>query len=195
MQKVSQPAQQTLSARRKWLVWVFPDSRRLRKASLFAVLLLVTALLIYPGLKKDADVVISYTQPITAVHTSAAPAGESMPGSMNAREGAVYPKADLSSGFYNFGTISRDAVVQRDFLVVNRGDAPLEIREAHTTCGCTTAHLTASVIPPGQASRITMIFNAGFHDVTGQTVRRGLLMTTNDPDHPELEIWVQVSVR
>jgi hypothetical protein len=160
-----------------------------------AALLLLAVLLIRPGLKNLPDVELSYTQPMTAVQASGAAAGEELRGSAAPGAAAGHPQAELSAGFYDFGAISREATVQRDFLLVNQGDAPLVIREAHTTCGCTTANLTASIIPPGQASRITMIFNAGFHSVAGQTVRRGLLMTTNDPDHPELEIWVQASVR
>jgi hypothetical protein len=201
MQKVSPPAPQSVSARRKALMREYSDGSRLNKGYLYgailvsAMLLLLTTLLILPGQITLSDVEISYTQPITAVHASAVPAGESLSGSKDPGMGAGHPKADLSSGFYDFGSLSHEAVVEHDFLVVNHGDAPLVIREAHTTCGCTTANLTASVIPPGQASRITMIFNAGFHDVTGQTVRRGLLISTNDPDHPELEIWVQASVR
>jgi hypothetical protein len=170
------------------------------KVLLFAVLipaaLLILAIsLIWLGRNHSENVELSHTQPITVVQASGMPAGESVQELSSPGETTGHPQADLSSGFFDFGTISSQAVVQRDFLLVNNGDAPLVIRKAHTTCGCTTANLTGSVISPGQASRITMVFNAGFHVVAGQTVRRGLIMTTNDPDHPELEIWVQASVR
>lgn len=104
------------------------------------------------------------------------------------------PRAELPASFYDFGAITSKAVVKRDFLVINRGKAPLIIYQAYTTCGCTTAELTASRVPPGQAARATIIFNAGYHNVTGQTVRRGLILETNDPDHPEVEIWVQAEI-
>ncbi len=41
---------------------------------------------------------------------------------------------------------------------------------------------------------MTLTFDAGFHDVSGQTVRRGVIIENNDPNHPVLEIWVEVSV-
>jgi hypothetical protein len=42
---------------------------------------------------------------------------------------------------------------------------------------------------------MTLHFNAGYHDVSGYTVRRGVLIETNDPNHPIQEIWIQASVR
>ncbi len=136
----------------------------------------------------SVSVEIVYSQPLQASHampTGLAPLPE---------PGADQPRIEIPSAFYDFGAISSQAVVQRDFLLINRGSAPLIIQQAYTTCGCTTAKLTASVIPPGKASRATIIFNAGFHPVAGQTVRRGLVLETNDPSHPEAEIWVQASV-
>jgi len=41
---------------------------------------------------------------------------------------------------------------------------------------------------------VTLVFDAGFHDVRGQTVRRGLIIENNDPDWPTVEIWAQASV-
>jgi hypothetical protein len=212
MQKVSKPVTGGSPARRgsttanRFSTW--PKLRlhansaglRIRKVRWFILLvsaafLILAVVLIRPGRNKSDDVDLSYTQPITVVQASSMPAGEGAQESTSSGETAGHPQADLSSGFYDFGSISSQAVVQRDFLLINNGNAPLVISKAHTTCGCTTANLTASIIPPGQASRITMVFNAGFHDVAGQTVRRGLILTTNDPDHPELEIWVQASVR
>lgn len=107
-------------------------------------------------------------------------------------EGAA--RAELPAGFFDFGEIASTAIIQHDFLIINHGSGPLIIRQAYTTCGCTTAELSASRVPPGQAARATVIFNAGYHNVAGQTVRRGLILETNDPDHPEVEIWVQARV-
>jgi hypothetical protein len=104
------------------------------------------------------------------------------------------PEAALPVGFFDFGRIQPTEVVQRPFLLVNRGQATLLIRRLYTTCGCTVADLSSAEIPPGQASLITITFDAGFHDVSGTTVRRGLIMETNDPLAPILEIWVQASV-
>ena len=41
---------------------------------------------------------------------------------------------------------------------------------------------------------IDLVYDAGFHDTAGQTVRRGLIIESNDPDQPQAEIWVQAQV-
>ena len=105
------------------------------------------------------------------------------------------PEASLNADFYDFGSIASTAVVEHKFYIANQGSAPLSIRNAYTTCGCTTAKLSASVIPPGKAAQVTVIFDAGFHRASGSTVRRGLVLETNDPDYPQMEIWVQARVR
>lgn len=105
------------------------------------------------------------------------------------------PNIEAPEKAYDWGTIGPQDVVEREFIIRNTGEAPLSISRAYTTCGCTRAEISASVIPPGKAALIKVIFDAGFHDTAGQTVRRGLIIENNDPDQSQLEIWVQASVR
>ena len=104
------------------------------------------------------------------------------------------PNVDVPETFHDFGKIGPKDVVTRTFLVRNNGDAPLTISKAYTTCGCTTADVSATVIPPGEAATVKLVFDAGFHDSAGQTVRRGVILENNDPDQPQAEMWVQVEV-
>lgn len=105
------------------------------------------------------------------------------------------PEIRVSERFYDFGSVGPDEIVQRTFAIRNDGQAPLTISRAYTTCGCTVANITATVIPPGKVSEVTVIFDAGFHDSRGQTVRRGVIIENNDPARSQVEIWVQASVR
>jgi hypothetical protein len=105
------------------------------------------------------------------------------------------PKITLSEDFYDFGVIGPTDVVTYQFAIFNQGEAPLTISRVYTTCGCTTADFTATVIPPGKVSLMTLTFDAGFHgDVAGQTVRRGVIIENNDPNKSQTEIWVQATV-
>ncbi len=110
-------------------------------------------------------------------------------------ENQPQPNIEASEKSYDFGVIGPQDVVEQEFIIRNTGDAPLTISRAYTTCGCTTAEISASIIPPGRVATINLIFDAGFHDTAGQTVRRGLIVENNDPDHSQMEIWVQASVR
>jgi hypothetical protein len=161
-----------------------------------ALLLLAAALAVgfalSGGLPRAGEVEVVYASPLSVVHGVAAPPLEL---AAAAERAAGQARADLASGFHDFGLLAPDAVVQRDFYIINRGSAPLVIRGAYTTCGCATAELSATIIPPGKAALARLTFDAGFHPLSGKTVRRGLVLATNDPNRPQLEIWVQARVR
>lgn len=95
---------------------------------------------------------------------------------------------------YDFGIVGPHDVVTRTFIIRNTGEAPLTISRAYTTCGCTTAEISASVIPPGMVAEATLIFDAGYHDTAGQSVRRGLIIENNDPNQSEAEYWITADV-
>jgi hypothetical protein len=133
---------------------------------------------------------IVYDRPIYAIHEMGD--GPSIP--FLPRDQAQ-PAVAVSEKSYDFGSIGPSDVVERNFVIFNAGDAPLTISRAYTTCGCTTANITASTIPPGKVAAVTLTFDAGYHDTAGQTVRRGLIIENNDPRQSQAEIWVQASVR
>jgi hypothetical protein len=110
-------------------------------------------------------------------------------------EGGPQPNIVVEQNFFDFKQVGASDVVQHEFVIRNDGDAPLTISRAFSTCACTTAYFTASVIPPGKIAIMTLTFDAGYHDVRGQTVRRGIIIESNDPDQPETEIWTQATVR
>lgn len=104
------------------------------------------------------------------------------------------PKISVSQTFYDFGDVGAKAIVKKTFLIRNTGQGTLTISNAYTTCGCTTADFSSSVIPSGKVALVTVTFDAGFHDTRGQTVRRGIIIENNDPNQSKVEIWVKASV-
>jgi hypothetical protein len=133
---------------------------------------------------------VSHDQPYYAVHEM----GSGPPIPFLPKDGPQ-PEIRLGGDFHDFGSIGPTEVVSRDFVIANTGEAPLTISRAYTTCGCTTADFTSSVIPAGKVSIVTVTLDAGVHDVRGQTVRRGVIIENNDPSSSNTEIWVQASVR
>jgi hypothetical protein len=133
---------------------------------------------------------VSHDQPFTAVHEMGeGPAIPFLP------RGEAQPKILLSERFHNFGQIESDDIVTTEFLIANVGEAPLTISRAYTTCGCTTAEFSGSVILPGMVSIVTVRLDAGAHDVRGQTVRRGVIIENSDPARSSVEFWLQATVR
>ncbi len=136
-----------------------------------------------------ADVV--YGAPLRAVHEMEGPQLAAIP---FLPKGGPQPAIAASELFFNLGVIGPTDIVTHEFAIFNRGEAPLTISRAYTTCGCTVAEFTATVIPPGKVALMTLTLDAGFHDVSGQTVRRGVIIENNDPNTPQMEIWVQAAV-
>jgi hypothetical protein len=139
-----------------------------------------------------ADVV--YGQPLHVTHAvdgALAPAGT--PAAVVSEQSK--PQLEAPQTFYDFGWVGGDQVVSRVFELANHGSAPLAITAAHTTCACTSADLTASEIPPGKIVLLTVHFDAGYHNLSGQTIRRGVIFETNDPQNPRVDFWIQASVR
>ncbi|GJM42723.1 MAG: hypothetical protein DHS20C20_30050 [Ardenticatenaceae bacterium] len=133
---------------------------------------------------------VAHDQPFLAIHEM-----EEGPPIPFLPANQAQPKIQIPEKNFDFGNIGPRDVVEREFIIRNVGDAPLTISRAYTTCGCTEAEISASVIPPGQVATIKLIFDAGFHDTAGQTVRRGLIIENNDPEQSQAEIWVQAAVR
>ena len=133
---------------------------------------------------------VVYDQPLHAVHEmGTGPAIPFLP------KGGPQPEIVISERYHDFGKIGPTDVVTKEFVIANTGEAPLTISRAYTTCGCTTADFSSAHIPPGKVVIMTLTLDAGFHDVRGQTVRRGVIIENNDPNYSNAEIWTQASVR
>ncbi len=117
----------------------------------------------------------------------------SLPQPEMVEEGASVPRVQLPEDDYDFGEIPTAPPVAYVYAIQNTGTEDLELRNLVTSCGCTTAELSTSVIPPGHRADLKVIFDPGFH-VTVGPVTRVVWMMTNDPTQPWLEITLNASV-
>lgn len=108
------------------------------------------------------------------------------------------PQADVAvkpANRYLNGVGKKD-VVNLSYIVVNDGNQPLVIDNIVTSCGCTTATLSNSVIPPGHRADLAVRFDAGYHEVKpGEQVVRVVWVMTNDPDTPVAEARLTATIR
>lgn len=111
------------------------------------------------------------------------------------RENAKAPRLEIVPAYFDFGRIDADQVVEHTFVIRNRGSADLLIRRAYTTCECTRAEISASAIPPGKIALATVRYDPRIHGQPGATLRRGVILESNDPDHTQSEIWVQARIK
>jgi len=96
----------------------------------------------------------------------------------------------------DLGAVGAKDVVNVDYIVVNRGDQDLVIDNVVTSCGCTTAVLSNSIIPPGHRADLAVRFDAGYHQIEpGEEVLRVVWLLTNDPDTPVAEARLTATIR
>jgi len=121
--------------------------------------------------------------------------GETTASATGPAPGSEPPGLRIDRALYDLGRIGSRQPVSQVIPIRNNGPGVLRITRGYTTCGCTTADLTAVEIPPGKTALLTVTFNPAFHNLQGVTVRRGVILETNDPQHPVVELWIQAAVK
>ena len=111
-----------------------------------------------------------------------------------APEGVAVPVLQMPSASHDWGIIPKSPPVTHIFAVQNTGTADLVLSNMVTSCACTTAKLSSSVIPPGQRADLTITFNPGFHKVEGDVVRL-VWFGSNDPTQPWVEVRLTANVQ
>lgn len=105
------------------------------------------------------------------------------------------PNVTVPVAEYDFGAIpSGPGNVSQVFYIQNTGAEPLEVSNVVTSCACTRAILSSSVIPPGKRADLQIIFDPDFHDTTGP-VKRVIWLQTNDPDQPVVSVGFTANVQ
>jgi hypothetical protein len=119
---------------------------------------------------------------------------QATPAPQAASPGMPAAQLDIPIAAHDFGRVYARWDVTHVFAVQNSGDADLVISNLVTSCGCTVAELSSSVIPPGQRADLAVTFDADFHETQGQ-VTRLVWFATNDPTQPWAEVRVTADVR
>ncbi len=105
------------------------------------------------------------------------------------------PLLDLPSTFHDMGRVRAESLITHIFVIENRGVGPLTVVQLYTTCDYVTADLSGSIIPPGKVALLTITLDTARAYQLGQRmVRRGAVLTTNDPHQQETTVWVQALI-
>jgi len=107
--------------------------------------------------------------------------------------GKAPPQVVISPTEFDFGDIGPQAVTTT-FVVSNLGGRLLKVESLTTSCGCTTAEISAQTIAPGDSATLTVNFDPQVHaGATGQFLRY-IFLNTNDPENPELQVQIVANV-
>lgn len=70
----------------------------------------------------------------------------------------IYAQAP-DPNLWDFGKVKEGVVLKHDFLLKNSSDKIMNIKEVHTSCGCTTSEVKNRRILPGEETEIEVKFN------------------------------------
>ena len=82
---------------------------------------------------------------------------------------------------FDFGEVDNSEKVVHDFVVKNVGDAPLEISNVKTSCGCTVAKLEVNTLQPGEETKISATLK--LKGKQGHQTKK-ITVFSNDPKTP-----------
>lgn len=108
-----------------------------------------------------------------------------------AQPGGPAPKIFCAEPEFNFGERDESEAVEHEFVIQNQGDAPLEILNVKTSCGCTAAKPQDSTVPPGGETKITA--KLSLHGRQGE-LSKTITVTSNDPVTPSLVLTLKGTV-
>ncbi|MEX2143738.1 MAG: DUF1573 domain-containing protein [Anaerolineales bacterium] len=95
---------------------------------------------------------------------------------------------------FDFGDVPLGDVVTRELSVRNTGTSKLVIESISTSCGCTTAAIDQTQIPPGSSTVLRVTFDSAAHgDVAGFYTRQ-VFLSTNDTEQEEITIEFTANV-
>ena len=114
------------------------------------------------------------------------------PPAANRPSAPAAPKLVLRQEQHDFGKMETNGTGRHEFVLANRGDRPLILSRAKSSCGCCTCVCDAELpepgeIPPGKSATVTLRWQIKRY--TG-TFRQSETLATNDPERPEVTLGV-----
>jgi len=101
------------------------------------------------------------------------------------------PEIKFEQTEYDFGTVSEGDIVNHTYTFTNTGEAPLVIKQATASCGCTVPQWPKEPIAPGETGKIEVKF-----DSKGRTNKqtKTITITANtDPTVSRLKLFGMVN--
>ncbi len=106
--------------------------------------------------------------------------------------GAEAPSIVVESADFNFGKVYAGMKVEHTFRFKNAGDAPLLIDRVRSSCGCTAALLSSTIVGVGEIGEIKTTFDST--RFKGPVVKT-IYLYTNDPLQNVTQLYIRGTVQ
>jgi len=101
------------------------------------------------------------------------------------------PRIQFAEAEYDFGRVVAGQVGKHIFEFTNTGTGLLLVRDARSTCGCTTANNWTRQVEPGKSGQIAIEFHSS--KFTGP-ITKEVTVTSNDAERREVTLKVKATV-
>lgn len=102
------------------------------------------------------------------------------------------PKVVVEEPHYNFGYMGANTEKKHAYVIRNDGEGPLTLRLESTSCKCTLSKLEEESVPPGESTEVELAWTP---KAPSETFRQQAVISTNDPETPQIELTVEGEVR
>ena len=102
------------------------------------------------------------------------------------------PRITVEPASFDFGSVFVGGTVDKEFVVRNFGSADLVLNSVVAACDCTVVEGYAKTIKPGASTPLRVRLEVGRYP---GRVERSVLVKSNDPAKPSLEIKVAATVQ
>lgn len=97
-------------------------------------------------------------------------------------------------GRHDFGRVPKGQTATAELVVRNTGDAPLEVSNVATSCGCTQATIDTRSIPAGGETVLRVAYDSAAHAEDIGEINRYVFVSSNDPDEDDVRIELIMNV-
>lgn len=101
------------------------------------------------------------------------------------------PKLETSELKWDFGTVWQGTPLEYEVLIKNVGDAPLEILDIKSSCGCTIPTKPKSALAPGESDTLKITYTS---DKKLGKAHQTVTLVTNDPQRQTAVVSVRGEV-
>lgn len=99
------------------------------------------------------------------------------------------PRAVTDETTLDFGAMQVDEERTHEFTIRNDGEAPLELKNAGSSCSaCTRNDFEDVTIEPGEEAKVLVVW---FPEENSEEFRKRFFVGTNDPERPKVEFTVE----
>jgi hypothetical protein len=110
---------------------------------------------------------------------------------ISSSEEATGPRIRVEPEGFDFGRVRPRRTLRKEFRLLNLGDRDLVIERISRSCGCTAATADELTLAPGASTPLRVAVET--RDSSGP-VEHQVLVRTNDPETPSLEIRLRATV-